>query len=153
MPDPTLPLLAAPVVDIDGTLFVQAAIFVSMCLVLQALLFRPWLKVKDLRTERIDHALARSVDALAEARELELRYGGKVKAAREQAMGTRSEQRVAAELQEAEVVGKARDEAAAQLAAERSKLDAAATEARKGLESHVDALASDAVAKILGRTA
>ena len=83
MPYPTLTLLAAPVVDIDGTFFVQGGIFLLLCLLLNSLLFKPWLKVRELRTVRIDGALERSVQVLAEATALEEEYATNLKAARE----------------------------------------------------------------------
>ena len=74
MTDPTFTLLAAPVVDLDGTFFVQGGLFLLLCIVLNVVLFQPWLKLRDLRVDRIDGALARSVEVLAEAEALGTSY-------------------------------------------------------------------------------
>jgi F-type H+-transporting ATPase subunit b len=153
MPYPTLTLLAVPVVDIDGTVFVQGGLFLLLCLILNFLLFKPWLRVRDLRTVRIDGALERSKEVLLEANTLEEQYAMSLKSAREKAMGTRSEQRAAAEQEEAGVVGRARIEAAATLEQTRKELEKDAATARTSLSGRVDSLAKDVVAKILGRAA
>ncbi len=153
MPYPTFTLLAAPVVDIDGTFFVQGGIFLLLCLILHVLLFKPWLKVRDLRTVRIDGALERSEEVLAQANALGDEYAMNLKSAREKAMGTRSDQRVVAEREEAAVVGRARSEAAAMLEQTRGALEQDAAVARDSLSGRVDSLAKDVVAKILGRAA
>lgn len=153
MPYPTFTLLAAPVVDIDGTFFMQGGLFLLLCFILHLLLFKPWLKVRDLRTLRIDGALARSVEVLSEANTLGEQYALNLKSAREKAMGTRSEQRVVAEQEEADVVGRARVEAAAMLDKTREDLEQGAAAARESLGGRVDSLAKDVVAKILGRAA
>ena len=50
-------LLGAPVVDIDGTFFVQGALFLLLMAILWPLLFKPWLETQARRAEAIDGAL------------------------------------------------------------------------------------------------
>ena len=153
MTDPTFTLLAAPVVDLDGTFFVQGGFFLALCLLLNFVLFQPWLKLRDLRVDRIDGALARSVAVLAEAQQIGADYDARIKVAREEAMGTRSASRVEAEGREADALGEARAKAADMLTKARAEIDAGAAQARSALGTRVDALATDVVSKILGRNA
>ena len=47
---------APPVIDIDGTVLVQFAIFVVMFLILRAFLFKPYLKMRQDRADNIEGA-------------------------------------------------------------------------------------------------
>lgn len=146
-------LLAAPVVDIDGTIFIQGGIFLVLMFVLQQLLFKPWLEVQDRRDEKIDGAFKAAEDLEARAQAKELEYTERLGKAREAAMSQRSQERKAKEAEGAEIVSLARTEATEQLAAEKARLGAEADKARAALDERIDGLAQAITEKVLGRTA
>jgi F-type H+-transporting ATPase subunit b len=146
-------LLAAPVVDIDGTIFIQGGIFLGLMFVLQQMLFKPWLEVQAARAEKIDGAFALAQKLELQATEKESQYAADLSAAREQAMATRSNSRKAKEAEGEELLTAARKEAGDTLAREKSRLDEEATKARTALDGRIDELANSITAKVLGRGA
>ena len=66
-------LLAAseslPVVDIDNTIFIQGILFLLLFVILQSLLFKPWLEVRERRASKISGAIdeAKSLRERADA--------------------------------------------------------------------------------------
>lgn len=150
-------LLAAseslPVVDIDNTIFLQAILFLALFLILQALLFKPWLEIRERRTQRIGGAFADAETLRQQADEAMVSYESRLARAREQAIVSRSDSRRAAEQAEAELVAVARSQAAEQLDARKRELASQTETARAELQGRVDALAGDITQQILGRSA
>lgn len=150
-------LLAAseslPVVDIDNTIFLQAILFLALFLILQALLFKPWLEIRERRTQRIGGAFADAETLRQQADEAMVSYESRLARAREQAIVSRSDSRRAAEQAEAELVAVARSQAAEQLDARKRELVSQTETARAELQGRVDALAGDITQQILGRSA
>jgi F-type H+-transporting ATPase subunit b len=146
-------LLALPVVDIDGTFFIQGGLFLLMVFLLNGLLFKPWLEVQARRTQSISGALEKAeqmqLDATAKGDE----YDAKLRAARDEAMGIRSDERKEGEREAAERLSAARDEARKSLDEARMRIEKETSEARSSLSGRVDELAKDIVSKILGRAA
>lgn len=154
----TIPALLAaseslPVVDIDNTIFLQAILFLLLFVVLNSLLFKPWLEIKERRAKRIGGALADAESLRADARAAEADYEARLARARDAAMTVRSNSRREAEGEEAEIVGAARREASEHVEHNREALATQATQAREELVGRVDALASDIAKQILGRSA
>ena len=46
----------APLIDVDGTVFIQFGFFLIMLIVLSRVLFRPYLKMRDARHQGIEGA-------------------------------------------------------------------------------------------------
>jgi len=146
-------LLAAPVIDLDGTVFVQGGIFLGLMVVLHFVLFKPWLDVRDRRREAIEGSLLRAGDLKSKAAELEREYDGAMKSARDKATGVRSDANRDAEASRAQTLAEARTAAAADLDTARARLETQATSARGELSSRVEDLARDITNKLLGRAA
>ena len=146
-------LLAIPVVDIDNTVFVQAGIFLVLLVVLKPLLFDPWLKVQDLRFDKIEGAFDASKKLRAEADELGEDYKSRMAAARDKAMTIRSDRRREGEAELAKAIAEARQSAGADLDAERDRIAKDVETARADLQGRVSALAKDIAEKVLGRAA
>jgi F-type H+-transporting ATPase subunit b len=146
-------LLAAPVVDIDGTIFIQGGIFLGLMFVLQQMLFKPWLEVQAARAEKIDGAFALAEKLEVQAGEKETQYVTDLAAARDKAMATRSSSRKAKEAEGEELLSAARKQAADTLSREKARLDEEATKARAALDSRIDELANSITSKVLGRGA
>ena len=156
---PILPLVLASapqahepqLIDVDGTIFVQLALFLLLVVVLYQFLWKPYLRVRDERVTRVEgyREEAARIDAEAEARlaklEAELaearRAGaGERMTARAQAMA--HEQALLAQAQAAaqKTLGDARAQLAATVAGERAKLQETAAQ-----------IGREAAKKILGR--
>jgi F-type H+-transporting ATPase subunit b len=142
-----------PVVDIDNTLFLQALLFLFLFVVLNYVLFKPWLEIKERRAKRIGGALEDAVELRERARANEARYAAQLSKARDEAMSLRSERRRAAEDQEASIVDSARHDAAADLDARKQALGREVEQARAELGARVDELARDITTQVLGRPA
>ncbi len=150
------PLLASgslPVVDIDNTIFLQALLFLFLFVVLNFVLFKPWLEVRERRAKRIGGALEDAAELRERATASEAEYATRLAKARDQAMTIRSDRRREAEDKEATIVGDARREAAAALDARKQTLTQEVEQARGELGSRVDSLAADITSQVLGRPA
>ena len=144
-------LVAAPVVDIDGTLFVQGGIFLALVVILKPLLFTPWLEAQRRRTESIDGALAKAKALRSDADALVADYDERLATARDRALEMRSVARRDEETTQAKVLADTRAEASASLERERERLLREADQARDALGTRVDDLATQIASKVLGR--
>jgi F-type H+-transporting ATPase subunit b len=144
-------LLAIPVVDIDGTLYIQLGIFLLLVLVLGPLLFKPWLEAQERRKVAIEGALAQSRSMRSEADSLAKDYDQRLELAREKAHGVRSEARREEETAQAATLAAAREDASSSLARERERIAAETATAREALGARVDELADTIANKLWGR--
>jgi F0F1-type ATP synthase membrane subunit b/b' len=150
------PLLASeslPVVDIDNTIFLQALLFLLLFVVLNFVLFKPWLEVKERRAKRIGGAMDDAADLRERAHASELEYAARLAKARDQAMTIRSDRRREGEEREAEIIATARTAAAAKLDTRKQEIAREVDQARADLGSRVEELASDITTQVLGRSA
>jgi F-type H+-transporting ATPase subunit b len=148
-----LALESLPVVDIDNTIFLQALLFLFLLVVLNFVLFKPWLEIKERRAKRIGGALKDAADLRERASTREAEYDTRLHLAREEAMLIRSQRRHEADEQEAKIVAEARHEAAEALEARKQVLTREVEQARTELGDRVDSLARDITSRILGRPA
>lgn len=142
-----------PVVDIDNTIFLQAILFLVLFIVLNSLLFKPWLEVKARRAQQIGGALSDATQLRAQADEAGQEYERRLSKARDDAMVLRSDRRREAELEEAKIVGDARGEANTALDARKLTLAQETEQARAELGGRVNSIASQITEQILGRSA
>jgi F-type H+-transporting ATPase subunit b len=144
-------LLAIPVVDVDGTLYIQLGIFLLLVLVLGPLLFKPWLEAQERRKVAIEGALTQSRSMRSEADALAKDYDQRLELAREKAHGVRSEARREEETAQAATLVAAREEASSNLVRERERIATETATAREALGARVDELADTIANKLLGR--
>ncbi len=144
-------LLAAPVVDLDGTFFVQAGIFFALMLILTPLLFKPWLETRARRAEAIEGAVRKAADLRVRADEMAAKYDARLAAAREQGLELRATARNAEEASQAKSLAKARAAATEEGDRARAELVRQAEKARAELGGRVEDLAQSIVARLLGR--
>jgi F-type H+-transporting ATPase subunit b len=142
-----------PVVDIDNTIFLQGILFLLLFVVLNSLLFKPWLEVKARRAQQIGGALADATQLRGQAQESENEYQRRLTKARDDAMAFRSDRRREAEVEEAQIVAVVRAEASVALEARKLTLAKQTEQARGELSGRVDTLASEIAQQILGRSA
>ena len=144
---------AAPVVDIDGTFFVQGALFLLLMAVLWPLLFKPWLATQQRRAEAIAGAHTKAKDLERDASSLLVEHDEKLSAARDRANDLRADIRRDEEAAQAKTLAAARAEATEKADAARTRIAAQAETARAALAGRVDDLAQDIVKRLLGRPA
>lgn len=144
-------LLAAPVVDIDGTFFVQGGLFLLLVFILKPLLFTPWLEAQARRKEAVEGSFQRATKLEADAQSLVAEYDTRLDAARDKAHGVRAQARRDEEATKASKLATARDEAASHLDQERARIESESTKARDELGGRVEDLAADIAQKLLGR--
>ena len=148
------PLLAAtPVIDLDGTFFVQGGMFLLMVVLLRPLLFKPWIRAMERRTAAIDGARTEAERLRTEADQVGADYDRKLAEARERAAVERSKAQREEEARRDAELAAARQEAEADLTRRRMELEREARQARTELASRVAPLAEDIVRRILGRAA
>jgi len=143
-------LAEVPLIDIDGTVFVQGGLFVALAFVLNGLLFKPWLAAQARRYEATDGSFASAKQLNSDAKDLSTRYEQQLGQARAQATELRSQSYRDEERKQAANMARARTAAAEQLEASRTKLAGDAEVARRTLASRIDDLAEDITRKLLG---
>ncbi len=99
-----------PLIDVDGTLFVQFGLFVIMLIVLSRFLFRPYLKMRDARHKGIEGAREEASSMQERARETNADYDAKLTKARLRGAEERARLRGEGAIYERQVLGAARDE-------------------------------------------
>ena len=142
---------APPLIDVDGTLFVQFALFLILLVILSRVLFRPYWKLRDARHAGIEGAREDAHKMEERARHIVADYEAKLSAARLRGNEERQRLRSEGAVHERQVVGAARDEAHKALTSARGRIDSDAKTARAQLELQSTSLAREIVKKILGR--
>jgi len=146
----TLALVAVPVVDIDGTLFVQGGIFLALVFILNPLLFKPWLETQARRAEAIEGAASKAVVLREQANTMVADYDAKLAKVREQALDVRGTARREEDAAQTKTLADARIAAATEADAARARIAADTAAARTQLATRVDELAQTIADKLLG---
>ncbi|MEK6607273.1 MAG: hypothetical protein AABZ30_06385 [Myxococcota bacterium] len=140
-----------PLIDVDLTLVIQLALFLVLIVVLNQLLFRPYLRLHERRDQAILGRVREAERLEAEARlrlaELEARLAEAKAQAAEERAGLRAE----GIAREKEIVEVARAEAARRLAAAKEEFARMGADLRAKLAPEVDALARKIASRALGR--
>jgi F-type H+-transporting ATPase subunit b len=142
-----------PLIDIDGTIFIQFGLFLLMALVATQLLFKPYLKMREERTAGIEGARREAKELENEAETRMGDYEQRLARARDSALDEQRKVRAEAAAHQREVTEQARTQAAAALAEAHTKVADETGRARAELLPRADALARDIVTKLLGREA
>jgi F-type H+-transporting ATPase subunit b len=140
-----------PLIDLDGTLFVQFALFLIMLIVLSRVLFRPYLTMRDARHKGIEGAREDAGTMQERARQTNADYDARLTKARQRGSEERARLRSEGAVYERQVLGAARDEAQKALHAARARIGSDADAARAKLAAESSALAKQIVTKLLGR--
>lgn len=157
---PLLPLLAAasggeekapPVIDIDGTVLIQFAIFVVMYFVLKQFLFQPYLKMRAERSERIEGAEARAGELAKKRESLDRDYQARLDATRAKAEEERLRIQTEARAREGEMLTEARSRAQTRVQETQKAIAAQVAAAEGELQKQVEPLAMALAKKLLGR--
>ena len=142
-----------PLIDVDGTVFVQFALFLILLFVLTRLLFRPYLRMRAARHQGIEGAREQAAAMQERAQKTNAEYDAKLTKARLRGAEERARLRGEGAIYERQVLGAARDESNKALEAARAKIEGEAGRARGQLTAEAATLAQQIVKKILGREA
>jgi F-type H+-transporting ATPase subunit b len=138
--------------DIDGTVFLNLGLFLLTMFVLTRLLWRPYLRVRELRGSRIEgyKEEARRLEAEAAARLTKVE--AELAEARRAGSAERARVRVDAQKREQQILAAAQAQAQKALGEARARLDAVVAAERATLATRAEALGRDAAEKVLGRS-
>jgi F-type H+-transporting ATPase subunit b len=142
-----------PVIDIDGTFYIQGGLFLLLMFILHHVLFRPWLAVQDRRAERIGGAHDTAAALVEEGHGLGEDYEQSLANAREAAVGDRNEARRESEGRQKTIVDAARADATRDVEQAKERIAQDAAQARAALDGRIDELASAVSHKVIGRSA
>jgi F-type H+-transporting ATPase subunit b len=140
-----------PLIDIDGTILIQAVLFGVMFLVANKLLFQPYLRLREQRIAGIDGARAEAERMSGEADAKLADYEAKLSAARASAAEEQRKVRAEAAAHEREVTERGRVSAQQAMDEATARVRAETASARKDLAPQADAIAKRMVKRILGR--
>jgi F-type H+-transporting ATPase subunit b len=142
---------APPVIDIDGTVLVQFAIFVAMFVVLRQFLFKPYMQMRDDRAHRISSAEASAEETQKRATSIEKQVKEKMDKARQTAEDERLKLQHEGRQREDELLAAARDRAQNRIRASREQVTAQVAQAQTDLGKRAEVLSQVLANKLLGR--
>lgn len=138
-------------IQLDYSIVYQIVLFVILWLILNKLLFQPYLRLLEEREHQTTGAQHDSVDLEYEGAKLKAQYDEKM--AQGQASGYAAKEAITqdARQQREKILGQARDEAARSLEQVRQEVAAAMEQEKQLATAEVTAVAADMVNKVLGR--
>ena len=139
--------------EINATILLQLAIFLSLLAWLSKVLFAPLLAVFDEREKRIEGAGEQALLLRASADEAASHIEARMLEAQAESRRVLQELRESAANVERGIVQEARDQALARLEDARADLFAATEDTRASLKEDSQKLAAEIVQKVLGRAA
>lgn len=145
-------LSGASPIDLDGTFFVQMAIFFVAFFILKSLVFGPVMKVMDQREAAVGGAREDAARMNAEIAEKKEHFEGELRKVKSEASKERELQRVEAQKLARELTEKARKETAHSLTTAKATLDMDARVAREKAQAEVPQLAREIAGKLLDRS-
>ncbi len=140
-----------PLIDVDGTMFVQLGLFLIMLFVLSRALFGPYLKMRSLRDQGIAGARAEATAMSGKARSIVEDYDQKLVEAKRRGNEERNKLALEGIAHEREVLGRARAEVQGALGSARKKIAADTATGRAALAAEAAPIARQVVKKVLGR--
>ena len=140
-----------PLVDIDGTVFVQFGIFLIMLVFLTKFVFKPYLALLRERGENIEGAKEEATRVNTDADVKLSSYEEQIVKARKEAASVRAEHRGEGESRAQELLAEARKESDTKLEAARLKIEKSAQAAQLALRTRADQIAKTVASKLLGR--
>jgi F-type H+-transporting ATPase subunit b len=144
-------LSGGSIIDLDGTVFVQAALFFIAFGILYALVFKPMMRVLEAREEAIDGSREQAKHLEVEVREKQAAFEAELRKVR--GASNEERERLRAEGQEIErnLLDRVRSEAQEMVTQAKTRLDSEAALARQELGGQKSQLAREIASKLLGR--
>jgi F-type H+-transporting ATPase subunit b len=140
-----------PLIDIDGTVFIQFALFLVMYVVANKMLFQPYLALRERRRAGIEGARGEAERMTAEADAKLADYEKQLAVARAKGNEEGRKLRTEATTHEREVTEKARATSQKAIEEASSKMKTQVEQARSQLLPEANTLAQKMASKLLGR--
>lgn len=131
---------------------IHAAIFVAVMLLLNKLMFRPFVELLKAREARIDGNHKEAATLLEQAREAIETYETRIATARTEANQVRLASRAEAKREQEAILAAASEAGARQVEEIRARIGAELTQARQSLRADAEHMSRDLAARILGRS-
>jgi len=138
-------------ISLDISILYQAVLFVILWLILDKVLFQPYLKLLEEREQKTTGAQHDSADLESEGAELRGQYQGKIAQAQSAGYAVKDRLLQAAREEREKVLGEARLEAASYLEQSRREIATALEQEKRLASVEGAAVAADMVSKVLGR--
>jgi F-type H+-transporting ATPase subunit b len=138
-------------ISLDISILYQAILFVILWLVLDKVLFRPYLKLLEEREHRTTGAQHDSADLLREGAQLRAQYQEKIAQAQSAGYAAKDAILQTAREEREKLLGQARQEAGGYLERMRQEIAGAVERERPLGDAEATAVAADMVSKVLGR--
>jgi F-type H+-transporting ATPase subunit b len=138
-------------ISLDISILYQVVLFVILLLVLNRVLFQPYLRLLEEREQRTSGAQHDSSDLEREAGQLRVQYEEKISQARAAGYAAKEEVLRRAQLEREKVLAEAREDASQILERSRQELAAALARERQLANAEAAALATEMANKALGR--
>lgn len=142
---------APPVIDIDGTVLVQFAIFVLLYIILRKFLFAPYLRMRAERASHIEGAEKKAHDLEHRREALDAEYQQRMQKARSSAEDERMKMQAEGRARETELLSQARGRAQERISETQKRIAAQVAAAQAELEKQAEPLAHQIAGKLLGR--
>jgi F-type H+-transporting ATPase subunit b len=139
------------VISLNVTLLMQIAVFFTLMVLLNQLLFKPMVRVLEERRERTEGRRKKAVQIDAEADGIMAEYQKRIQDTKADADRTRDQLLRQGEAGRQKIVEAATSQAEKTVAEVRARVRAEAQEVRKVLEADARTLAAGVAQKILGR--
>lgn len=139
-------------IALDISILYQVILFVFVWLVLNKVLFQPYLKLLDEREHRTTGAQHDSTELEHEAARLRAQYEEKIAQAQSIAAGERERILQSAREQREKILGQARQEAEQTLTQRRQEIARALEAERRLASAEAATIAANIASKVLGRT-
>ena len=139
-------------VDLDGSFFVQLAIFLIAFFVLRSLVFKPVMALFDARDKAMEGSKREAEELERDAVQKREQCEAELRSVRQKANEDRDRRRNEAQGLARELTDKARGENTTLLSGAKAKLELEATDARKQALNDAPALARQIAEKLLGRS-
>lgn len=144
-------LLSGSLIDLDATLFVQAAIFFVAFFVLRAFVFKPMISLFEAREEAIEGARAEARRIEKQAERKAITFDEEMRRVRVQAGEERERLRQEGLRLERQMLDEVRRETQQQLEQAQQRLRDEARQVRRDMETTAPALGREVASKLLGR--
>ena len=142
---------APPLIDVDGTVFIQFALFLIMFFVLSKFVFGPYLRLREDRDKGIKGAKHEAHEMESKARKIVEDYDAQLLKARQRGAEERARLRSEGAVRERQLLGAARDESNRARESARATVATQTQAARTRLSAEADVLAKQMAKKVLGR--
>lgn len=143
------PILGAIVIDIDGTIFVQMALFLITLVMLNFVLIKPYMKTREMRSENVEGSEEEAGEMEAQSAVLETKYDQKIRKARVDAQEVRDSLRNQGLAEQEDIVTEVRSELEAKLEEERAKIQSRVEIATAEIEHRASSLADSMVDRLM----